>query len=88
LCRCGIIETRHLPPELREGPLPQDAGDEAKASLRELERRLMTQALEHHGGNRSAAARELSMHPSTFYRKAKALGLSLPSADGRHRQTT
>lgn len=84
LCRCGIIEARHLPPELREGPVPADAGDEAKASLRELERRLMTQALEHHGGNRSAAAKELSMHPSTFYRKAKTLGLALPTADGRH----
>jgi PAS domain S-box-containing protein len=84
LCRCGIIEARHLPPELREGPVPADAGDDAKASLRELERRLMTQALEHHGGNRSAAARELSMHPSTFYRKAKALGLILPQGDGRH----
>ncbi len=88
LCRCGIIEARHLPPELRERPVPTDAGDDAKASLHELERRLMTQALEHHRGNRSAAAKELSMHPSTFYRKAKALGLSLPSADGRHRQTS
>lgn len=44
----------------------------------------MTQALEHHAGNRSAAARELSMHPSTFYRKARALGLKLPPSDGRH----
>jgi PAS domain S-box-containing protein len=87
LCRCGIIEARHLPPELREGPVPADAGDDAKASLRELERRLMTQALGHHGGNRSAAAKELSMHPSTFYRKAKALGLTLPQGDGRHAKT-
>ncbi len=84
LCRCGIIETRHLPPELRGEPVPAGAQNDVTASLCELERRLMRQALEQHGGNRSAAAKELSMHPSTFYRKAKSLGLALPAADGRH----
>ncbi len=85
LCRCGLIDVAHLPAELGgESAKPAAAGD-SRASLRELERRLMLEALDRHEGNRAAAARELSMHPSTFYRKVRALGLRLPSSDGRHR---
>jgi PAS domain S-box-containing protein len=83
LCRGGIIEVAHLPPELRGGDVV--APTDSRSSLRECERRLLVEALDRHHGNRTAAARELSMHPSTFYRKAKALGVGLPAHDGRHR---
>jgi transcriptional regulator of acetoin/glycerol metabolism len=33
--------------------------------------------------NRSAAARELGIHPTTLWRKVKRLGISLPLQDGR-----
>ncbi len=83
LCRCGIIELQHLPAELR-GNATAEAAADSQSSLRECERRLLIDALDRHHGNRTAAARELSMHPSTFYRKAKALGVGLPANDGRH----
>jgi PAS domain S-box-containing protein len=92
LCRCGIIESRHLPPESRTEAEPEaterDSTEHEPASMRELERRLLARTLDQHGGNRTAAARALSMHPSTFYRKARALGLTMPAADGRHRTTS
>ena len=84
LCRGGIIELAHLPPELHGSDVAETTSD-SRASLRECERRLLLEVLDRHHGNRTAAARELSMHPSTFYRKAKALGVGLPTHDGRHR---
>ena len=87
MCQNGMIQMHHLPPEFQSSPQPQtDQG--ARSSLHEMERQLMLQTLERHQGNRSVAARELGMHPSTFYRKAKALNLQLPSTDGRHQETT
>ena len=84
LCHCGIIGAQHLPPELHNNGAVEGAHD-SRHSLRECEKRLLLDALERHHGNRTAAARELSMHPSTFYRKARALGVGLPRNDGRHR---
>lgn len=84
LCQCGIIDVRHLPPHLSHDiDTSEDNG--AKSPMRNVERQMMLQTLQRHHGNRSAAAREMGMHPSTFYRKAKAMNLSLPSSDGRYR---
>ncbi|MFW6032741.1 MAG: helix-turn-helix domain-containing protein, partial [Phycisphaeraceae bacterium] len=90
LCRSGLIETRHLPPELREQLAEAEAdaapGSPAASALRQVEGRMILRALARHGGNRTAAARDLGIHPSTLFRKAKALGLDLPPRDGRHRR--
>jgi transcriptional regulator with PAS, ATPase and Fis domain len=85
LCQCGMIDVQHLPHHLAQDSVASE-DNSAKSSLRDVERQLMLQTLQRHHGNRSAAARELAMHPSTFYRKSKALGLSLPSSDGRYRE--
>ncbi|MGQ9633386.1 MAG: sigma-54 interaction domain-containing protein [Bryobacteraceae bacterium] len=71
MCRGAWIELRHLPPELRQtAGMPEDAP--GGLSLREMERRMIVAALERHGGNRSRAARELGIDPSTLYRKLKS----------------
>jgi transcriptional regulator of acetoin/glycerol metabolism len=44
--------------------------------LGDLERAAVVHALERHGGNRSAAARELGIHRTTLVRKLKRLGLA------------
>ena len=52
-------------------------------SVKALEARAIREAIERNGGNRLAAARELGMHKSTFFRKVRSLGVQLPSGDGR-----
>jgi PAS domain S-box-containing protein len=86
LCRSGLIEPQHLPPELVGGAI-RAADEDPRASLREFQRRILVRALDQHGGNRSAAARALAIHPSTLYRQAHALGVPLPRTDGRSRAT-
>ena len=81
LCRAGPIELRHLPPS-------------AAATRRTWRKRLagklsgmwksphIEATLARLGGNRTEAARELGIHPSTLFRKLKTLGISLPEGDG------
>ena len=83
LCRGGLIETRHLPPELRPAH-PEQEPPLHSCGIRSLERRLIEAALGKHRGHRTRAARELGIDPSTLYRKIRRLGLEVPDADGRH----
>ncbi len=85
LCRSGLIETRHLPPMLRGKDDPRPARARRGGTLRELEAMHIADALRHNRGNRNAAARELGIHPSTLFRKIKALDIDLPETDGRAR---
>jgi DNA-binding NtrC family response regulator len=52
-------------------------------TLEAMEKQAITEALARHRGNRTRAARELGIDPSTLYRKIKALGISPPESDGR-----
>jgi PAS domain S-box-containing protein len=70
LCRGGLIELRHLPPELRPAAERLD-GAGGSMSLRSMERHLIEAALKRHNGNRTQAARELGIDASTLYRKLK-----------------
>jgi len=86
LCAEGVIEPRHLPEEfLAHSPAPVDRG-RLDASVRAMEAQAIRDALRRNGFNRLAAARELGMHKSTLFRKAKALGIHLPQEDGRSRR--
>ncbi len=73
LCRGRIIEPQHLPvylqPKTVAGP-PSYSG-----TLRDVEARLIVEALERNGGNRVATARELGIHKTTLWRKMRRLGL-------------
>lgn len=85
LCHSGIIQMEHLPPHLRRRPGGTQLPDLSGMTLAAMERVLITDALRRHGGNRKAAAKQLGIHPSTLFRKAKALRIELPEADGRHK---
>ncbi len=82
LCRSGIIEVRHLPPELRPGA-DSRGGLEGPMDLKTMEKRFIEQTLSYHKGNRLKAARDLGIDPSTLYRKIKALEIPVPRTDGR-----
>lgn len=82
LCRGGVIELNHLPPELR----PSTAGrsDESQPmSLRGMEKFLIAETLQRRDGNRKQVARDLGIDVSTLYRKIKAFQIDLPNTDGR-----
>jgi len=87
LCRGPLIERQHLPPQLREGARPEPQPGSAGLTLRALEKMHITEAVRRHRGNRTAAARELGINPSTLFRKVKALGIELPENDGRSGQS-
>ncbi len=90
LCTGGKIERIHMPPELTGQPnaAAAPAGDTIAAQTRAAEAQAIQTALERHGFNRLAAARELGLHKSTLFRKLKALGIELPDQDGRSHPTS
>ena len=79
----GRIELEHLPRDLVPVSPPQTGGGRMAESVKALEAQAIREALTRHGGNRLAAARELGMHKSTFFRKVQLLGIGLPEQDGR-----
>jgi PAS domain S-box-containing protein len=81
----GQIELAHLPPDVV--PLAPRARSAATLdrTVSAVEAQSIREALERNGGNRAAAARELGMHKSTFFRKVRRLGIELPELDGRSR---
>ncbi len=85
LCPDAVIGPECLPESLAaKGPAKaamQSSG--AMPPLKAAEARAIMEALEQCAGNRIEAARLLGMHKSTFFRKVRALGLSLPRQDGR-----
>lgn len=83
LCRGSLIDVEHLPRWLRASQ--RATGIHQGITLREMEKLLIVDALERHQGNRLAAAKALGIHPSTLFRKARALGIDLPTQDGRNR---
>ena len=85
LCRSGMIELRHLPQEILDcSDLPL-ATALPGASLRSIEIIHIEDALRRNRGNRTAAAEELGIHPTTLRRKIKRLDIDVPERDGRSR---
>jgi len=85
LCRGGMIELHHLPPELRPSAsfLADTTGP---MSLHTMKKILISEILRRHSGNRKRAALDLGIHVSTLYRKIKALRIDVPDSDGRGRR--
>ena len=65
LCRGGLIEPRHLPPALRGDADSTPLRSKSALTLKALEAMHIADALRRHGGNRTAAAKELGINPST-----------------------
>jgi len=85
LCQNSLVGMEHLPaylcrPTRGEGVLPSGT------TLRDMEKFAIADALRKHGGNRTAAARELGVDPSTLFRKIKSLRISPPERNGRQRR--
>jgi PAS domain S-box-containing protein len=85
LCRGGLVELHHLPPNVRGTSKGETIPSIAAMTLEAMERLLISDALRRNGGSRTAAARQLGIDPSTLFRKVKALGIELPESDGRSR---
>ena len=85
LCRGGIIELHHLPPELR--PTPGQSPDSfGPLNLKTMEKHFISETLRYYNGNRQKAARDLGIDVSTLYRKIKIHQIDLPLTDGRGRR--
>lgn len=84
LCRGPMIQVQHLPSELR-GDLQAVAT--GPMSLAAMEKQLIADTLRRCEGNRSLAAAQLGIDPSTLYRKLKRLDLPQSDSDGRGRRS-
>ncbi|MBN2560237.1 MAG: sigma 54-interacting transcriptional regulator [Phycisphaerae bacterium] len=81
LCRGGLIEPHHLPPAMRGGVDSKPGRARFPRTLKALEALHIADAIRRHGGNRTAAAKELGINPSTLFRKIKTLGIELPERE-------
>ena len=73
LCKESAIQVAHLPKEF-----VVDVGQsqvKSPLSLEELEKRVIQEALLDNSNNRTAAAKQLGIDPSTLYRKMKRYGI-------------
>ena len=62
-----------------------DDVDSMERAVQVCEAQTILTALHKNNNNRAAAARDLGIHKSTFFRKIKNLGIELPQVDGRFR---
>lgn len=85
LCRGGILEVGHLPPELRPNT-DKSSGSTHPMSLDAMEKLFITETLHRNGGNRKKTAQELGIDASTLFRKIQHLAIELPERDGRGRR--
>lgn len=86
LCDKGQIEMHHLPEEfITHAPAIKTSGS-IHGIVQITEAQAIRSALEKNKFNRLAAAKELGIHKSTFFRKVKSLGIMLPKQDGRFEQ--
>lgn len=81
LCHGGIIELTDLPAELR--PPSGEPNSRRPMTLAAMEKLFISEALDRRGGNRTQAAADLGIDPSTLYRKIKGYGIEPPETDGR-----
>jgi transcriptional regulator of acetoin/glycerol metabolism len=87
LCRGGLIEPHHLPPSLRSETADKSLRGKGALSLKALEAMHISDAIRRNGGNRTAAAKELGIDPSTLFRKIKSLEIELPDRPSQYRKT-
>ncbi|MEJ2189171.1 MAG: sigma 54-interacting transcriptional regulator [Acidobacteriota bacterium] len=81
LCDSSHIEVADLPDWFLSEVEPKSSA--VPATLEEVEARFLYDVLARNSWNRTAAARELGIHPTTLHRKIRRLGIELPPVDGR-----
>ena len=72
MCRGSTILPEHLPTKI----LDRSRQNEDRPVPPRSERAILIEALERHGGNRAATARELGIHRSTLWRKIREYDLT------------
>ena len=83
LCRSDLIGPQHLPTSLRPEQDSAPAWRQSGMTLQAFEALHIIDAIRRNDGNRTAAARELGIDPSTLFRKIKTMEIELPERDGR-----
>lgn len=78
VCDGGELNVSHLPKELTGGKNLLPLSGPIESAVKMAERQSILTALQKHNYNRSAAAEELGIHRSTFYRKIKTLDIIFP----------
>lgn len=78
-CDAGWLGIEHLPEEWHVARRGREFVDPLKSARDNLDAAAILAALERNGKNRAAAARELGVHKSTFFRMVRRLGLELPA---------
>jgi len=81
LCNDRIINLPHLPETF--APRPPHMMANGAATLREIEKQAVAEALRRNGGRRMATARELGIHKNTLRRKIEAYGLDIETLFNR-----
>ena len=83
LCEGELLDEAHLPAELAAaGPVSKVR---KRGGLKDAEARYLIRVLEEHNYSRRETARALDIHPTTLYRKIKALGIDTEGRDGRNK---
>ncbi len=83
LCHDGLVQIQHLPPYLQEDSVYRIFSEDDGMTLASMEKMLILATIKRHRGNRTLAANDLGINPSTLYRKIKSLEIDVPGTDGR-----
>ncbi len=86
LCDEDYIQTSHLPEKIKQEARIKSDPVGIETAVQAVEAQAIIAALKRNNFNRKAAALDLGIHKSTFFRKIKHLGIVLPQVDGRFRQ--
>jgi len=87
LCNDDFIDIAHLPDELTKHGLSESSSSNIQTAHDLLDARSIRASLERNCYSRTAAARELGIHKTTFFRRVRKLGIALPKRDGRSART-
>jgi len=91
VCKNHLIRRVHLPETLHQKiglkkiPVSEKI-TESEPSLEAVEKDIIFKALKKNNWSRKLTAAQLSIHPTTLWRKMKRLNLEIPDQDGRTRE--
>lgn len=85
MCQDSIIGIGALPDELTARVSTSCATSDIKSAHDLLDARAILSALERNDFSRQAAANDLGIHKTTFFRRIRKLGIRLPERDGRRK---
>ncbi len=83
LCRRGLIEMHHLPPELYATSAQTKDEFTGIKTLKAMEKYMILEALLRHKGNRKRVAKDLGIDYTTLYRKIRNFKIDTPATNGR-----